>query len=68
MEAIIKKGDIIGNVKDKFRYQVTEVLSTTDSFFKVIVEDMGTFEKFEVTSEEMNFPGYKYQEQISRKN
>jgi hypothetical protein len=67
MNAIIKKGDIIGNVKDKFRFQVMEVISTTDSFFKVLVEDMGTFERFEVTSDEMNFQGYKYQEQICRK-
>ena len=67
MEAIIKKGDIIGNVKDKFRFQVLEVLSTMGDFFKVLVEDMGTFEKFEVTSDEMNFQGYKYQQQICRK-
>ena len=67
MEAIIKKGDIIGNVKDKFRYQVLEILSASDLFFKVLVEDITTFEKFEVTSDEMNFQGYKYQEQISRK-
>jgi hypothetical protein len=67
MNAIIKKGDIIGNVKDKFRFQVMEVISTTDSFFKVLVEDIATFERFEVTSDEMNFQGYKYQEQICRK-
>ena len=67
MEAIIKKGDVIGNTKDKFRFQVIEVLSVMGDFFKVLVEDIGTFERFEVTSDEMNFQGYKYQEQICRK-
>jgi hypothetical protein len=67
MEAIIKKGDVIGNTKDKFRFQVIEVLSVMGDFFKVLVEDIATFERFEVTSDEMNFQGYKYQEQICKK-
>lgn len=63
----IAKGDIIGNLKDKYRYQVIEVLQTQDDFFKVIVQDMGTFEIFEATSDEMNFKGYKYEHLIFKK-
>ncbi len=62
---IIKVGDIIGNTKNKFRFQVVEVISTMGEYFKVKVQDMGTFDFLEVTSDQMNFPGYKYQEQIS---
>lgn len=65
MKAIIKVGDIIGNTKNKFRFQVVEVISVMGDFFKVKVQDISTFEFLEVTSDQMNFPGYKYQEQIS---
>lgn len=65
MQEVIKKGDIIGNIKNKFRFQVMEVLHVMGDYFRVVVEDMGTFERFEVTSDQMNFPGYKYQDQIS---
>lgn len=56
----IKKGDIIGNSKNGFRFQVLEVLVDMGTFFKVIVENISTFEKFETTSDVMNFHGSKY--------
>jgi aspartate carbamoyltransferase regulatory subunit len=66
-KAIITKGDVIGNLKDKYRFQVLEVLQIQDEFFKVAVQDMGTFETFEVTSDEMNFQDYKYAHLIFKK-
>lgn len=57
MKNQIKKGDIVGNTVDGFRYQVVEVLYQCESYTKMLVENISTFEKRETNSDNMYLHG-----------
>jgi hypothetical protein len=52
MSQEIKKGDIVGNTVQGFRFQVMEIKGD-----KMLVEHISTFQKFETTTDNMYLHG-----------
>ena len=57
MENQIKKGDIVGNTVNGFKFQVVEILYQIEGYTKMIVENISTFEKRETDSDNMYLHG-----------
>lgn len=57
MENQIKKGDIVGNTVNGFKFQVVEILYQFEGYTKMIVENISTFEKRETDSDNMYLHG-----------